>query len=171
MTRTLTSAMKTAIGGDQAECCFLFEFESSGGTTRLTTAGGDIDWNSQTWSSYAALSFGAVQETPEPEDQQVKITIDACDTAILAEILDEDYIGRLARIYLAHLIASGRWPDSSRNKWNSRRTGLSSATSSANQLLRSPRPRAVSRRRSAFQSTAATGLSAGRERAVLRAWL
>jgi hypothetical protein len=62
---------------------------------------------------------------------------------------------------LACLRASGRLPESSRNQWNSRRMGLSSARSWPTQGGSSLRPSAVFRRFSEFQSTAVTGFLSG----------
>lgn len=108
MTRTLTTAVATAASGQVAHICHLLSMAFSGGTSYMTTAARDIAWNSQTWSAVGgALSFEAVQETSDLSGQGVKVRLDGVTTATIAALLAENYIGREANLYLAHLGSDG----------------------------------------------------------------
>jgi len=108
MTRTLTTAVATAASAEVAHLCHLLSMAFAGGTAYMTTAARDIIWNSQTWSAIGgALSFEAVQETNDLSAQGVKVRLDGISTATIAAILTDDYIGREANLYLAHIAADG----------------------------------------------------------------
>lgn len=108
MTRTLTTAVATAASGAVAELCHLVSMAFDGGTAYMTTAAVDIAWNSQTWSAVGgALSFEAVQETGDLSAQGVKLRLDGISTATIASLIGDDYIGREANLYLAHIDTDG----------------------------------------------------------------
>lgn len=104
MTRTIASAMTTAIAAAAGEGCFLLEFQFGSGTLRMATAGQSIAWNSQTWEAVGgALEIDVLPETTDDRGQGVGLTLSGVSQAVTAVLLGETYRGRLAAIWYARL--------------------------------------------------------------------
>lgn len=104
MTRSLTTGTLTAIQGQRSEQIHLLELAFSGGTVRFATHPFDVSWNSVTWSAAGgALSFEGVNETPDISGQRVRVNLDGVSLTAITALLAQNYIGRLAKLYRAHL--------------------------------------------------------------------
>jgi hypothetical protein len=100
--------MTAAFALQRSEVVHLLSMEFSGGTVRLASSPHDISWDSQTWSAVGgAMMFEGVQETPDLSGQSVVFTLDGVSQVAIAAFLAEGYIGRLARLYRAHLDTDG----------------------------------------------------------------
>lgn len=108
MTRTLTSAMQTAIKAQTGEFAHLVDLEFSGGTVRFTTAAADIDWGGNTYVALGGLlQIEAVAETSDFAAQSILLKITGVNTQVIGVLLGEGYIGRLATVRLAHFESDG----------------------------------------------------------------
>ncbi len=108
MTRTITASMSAAFVLQRSEVVHLLSMAFSGGTVRLTSAPQDISWDSQTWSAVGgAMSFESVQETADLAGQGLRFILDGVSQVAITAFLAEGYIGRLARLYRAHIDTDG----------------------------------------------------------------
>lgn len=108
MTRTLTAGMQTEVAAQRSTIVYLIQLESSGGTTRLTTAPVDIAWDAQTWEGIGGLlAFGGVEEGPEASASGVELSLSGVDQTIISVLLNNNVRGREVRIWLAHLLDTG----------------------------------------------------------------
>lgn len=104
MSRTLSGAMLTAIAADAGEICQLLELAFSGGTQRYATSAQDISWNGVTWSAVGgAIGLESVTETADLSSFTAQLAASGLDSSVLPHLLAESYIGRSAKVYLAHL--------------------------------------------------------------------
>jgi hypothetical protein len=108
MARTVTAAALTALQGQHAEIAHFLDLEFSGGTVRFTTGPHNVTWNSNVYSAAGgAMSFEAVNETPDPSGQRLKIILDGVSLGAITALLAENYIGRLATLRRVYLSAAG----------------------------------------------------------------
>lgn len=62
------------------------------------------------WSAAGgAMTFEAVNETPDPSGQRLKIILDGVSLGAISALLAQDYIGRAGRVYRGHLGADGHF--------------------------------------------------------------
>lgn len=108
MARSLTAATLAALQGQRAEIFHLLSLAFSGGTIRFTTGPNSVTWGGVTWSAAGgAMSFEAVNETPDPSGQRLKITLDGVSLTAVTALLGQNYIGRLATLYRGYLDSGG----------------------------------------------------------------
>lgn len=108
MARTLTAAALAQIQAQRAETFHLLSLSFSGGTIRFTTGPHNVTWSGQTWSAAGgAMSFEAVNETPDPSGQRLKIILDGVALTSITALLAESYIGRLGTLRRGYLNAAG----------------------------------------------------------------
>lgn len=105
MPRALVAAMLTDIadvtGTEKTE---FIELNFSGGVFRLATAGIDISWNGFAWQAVGGrLSVDGFSETADPDASGNRLILSGVDQSIIAAILGQNYRGRIARIWYAHL--------------------------------------------------------------------
>ena len=106
--RGLTAGMLTAVQADTGEFFHLISLAFSTATTFLTTAANDVTWSGDTYTAVGgALHFDAVQEGLALQAQRVRLTMDGVDTTIIVDLLSQNFIGRTAKIYLAHFGSDG----------------------------------------------------------------
>lgn len=102
--RPLSTNMRNQIAAETGNISHFMEFQFSGSTRRYTTAPQDISWNSQTWVGIGgALRFESVQEGTDLSGQGVDVVVSGVDQTILTILLTEKYIGRICKIWMAHL--------------------------------------------------------------------
>lgn len=70
---------------------------------RLTDGPVNISWGGYTWTASQFLSFSPVQETASLLANSVTVGLSGVDQAVLAILLQERYLRRRAKIYLAAL--------------------------------------------------------------------
>lgn len=104
MPRTLTAGMETAIAAERSSIVHLVEINTSGGTTRFTTAPQDISWDSQTWTAVGgALTVGEAAEAADKDAAGMPLQLSGVDTAVISIILGNHLRGREIRVWRAHL--------------------------------------------------------------------
>jgi len=108
VSRVLTAAVLAASQGQRAEIAHLLSLAFSAGTIRFTTGPNNVDWNGFTWSAAgSAMTFEAVNETPDPSGQRLRITLDGVQLSAISALLAQNYIGRLAVLYRAWINTGG----------------------------------------------------------------
>lgn len=106
--RSLSSNMRTQIANEIASIFHFIEFQFSGATRRYTTAPHDVSWNSLMWTGIGgALRFELVQESTDLSGQGVDVVVSGVDQTILNVLLTEKYIGRVCKVWMAHLYNNG----------------------------------------------------------------
>ena len=114
MSRTLTTAMETAISAKEgyADVWFI-EIAASGVTLRYTTAPTDVIWDSgstaapHTWTGIGGwIEFDPPPETGDPAGQSLGLSLSGVDTGMITEVLDSDLRGRTCRLYWGQILTS-----------------------------------------------------------------
>jgi hypothetical protein len=104
MARTLTAGMQTAVAAENGEIIHFIELQFSGGTQRISTGVVTMSWDSQTWTAIGgALTINAVTESPDLSASSIGVTLSGVDQTILNVLLTENYIGRVAKVWMVHL--------------------------------------------------------------------
>ena len=108
MTRTLTGPMITAAQADSGDLLHLISLAFSGGTLFLTTAPHDVVFSGDTYTAVGGhLGFSSVNESGDLTGQGVRLTLDGVDQTIISPLLAQNYIGRIAKVYQAHMDSAG----------------------------------------------------------------
>ncbi len=108
MTRVLTTGVLTAIAAQGSELIHLLEMNFSGGAVRLTTGPNDVTVGGDLFvATGSAMTFEGVQETAKVTAQSVRMTLDGVSQTAVNALLAEDYIGRLAKLWRAHIDSAG----------------------------------------------------------------
>jgi len=108
MTRTLTAGMVTAAQAAEGDLLHLISLAFSGGTLFLTTAPHDILFGGDTYVAVGGhLGFDSVNESPDLTGQGVRVTLDGVDQTVISPLLAQNYIGRTAKVYQAHMDSAG----------------------------------------------------------------
>jgi len=108
MSRTITAASLAQAVAQRAEIFHLLSLAFSAGTIRFTTGFQDVSWGGNTWSAAGgAMSFEAIQETPDPSGQRLKITLDGVALTAITALLAQSYIGRLGTLRRGYIDATG----------------------------------------------------------------
>jgi hypothetical protein len=104
MARTLNSPVSDQIG----EFAYLYEISYSGGTVFYTNAGTDItaddaDGVSRVWTAVGgSLIHDNAPDTTDVRGQSVKLQLFGVDQSVISLIQNNNFRGRLLRIYLIH---------------------------------------------------------------------
>ena len=108
MVRTLTSGMITAAQAAEGDILYLISLAFSGGTLFLTTAPHDVVFSGDTYTAVGGhLGFDMVQESGDLTGQGVRVTLDGVDQTVISPLLAQNYIGRTAKVYQAHMDSAG----------------------------------------------------------------
>ena len=113
MTRTLSTGMVTAVSAETGQFCFLIEMQFGGGTANYTTAPHTVTATAtgalaSSWSALGgSFVVGSIQETVDPSGTGTELTLSGVDQTVINLALNDTYIGRSVKIWLAHLDASG----------------------------------------------------------------
>lgn len=106
MPRTVNAATKTALEGDSLQLAHLVQFDFSS-TLRFTDNYRRVLWGSLEYLPAGhLLSFGSSQETQDLRVGSVNITLSGVEQSYVSIFLNQQYINRRARIWLAFLDAS-----------------------------------------------------------------
>jgi hypothetical protein len=106
--RTATAATLAALAGQQAEIIHLLSLTFSGGTIRFTSGPHNVVWNGNTYSAAgSAMSFEAVNETPDPSGQRLRIALDGVQLGVISALLAENYIGFTGTLRRGYINAAG----------------------------------------------------------------
>ena len=111
-TRDITLAMSRSLAEANPLTVHFLQLESSGGITRITDAVVSLPWDGSTWTAAGgAFQVGTVQETPDMKAQSVDIKLSNVDRSIGALILTNNFRGRDATVWLAHMDADSEIVD------------------------------------------------------------
>lgn len=102
--KTLTTAVNTAMDGDNVPMLMLVDLEFGSGTLYICNASYNFDWNGNTY--IGAASCGTIEEIPEPSDLSmsgIRMTLSGVDPAKVSIALDEHYQGQPVTIRIAPL--------------------------------------------------------------------
>ena len=100
--------MVTAAQAAEGDLLHLISLQFSGGTQFLTTAPHDVVFSGDTYVAVGGhLGFDTVQESGDLTGQGVRVTLDGVDQTIISPLLAQNYIGRTAKVYQAHMDSSG----------------------------------------------------------------
>jgi hypothetical protein len=112
MSRTLGSEYQTQISAEVAKCVRLLELAHSGGTLWITDSSDDIDALGFTFTALGGhFQVGQISETSDLSGQGVPLVLDGVDQTIIAAVLANDFRGREARIWNAHIKSDGTLAD------------------------------------------------------------
>ncbi len=101
MSRTIPSALVTALSQEVKQPYFAFEALLDAGALRLWTGRGDRQIDGQTYTGAGRLiGMGDVDETIELTAEVVTVTLSGVPSSVLSVALSEPYQGRRATIYL-----------------------------------------------------------------------
>lgn len=106
MSRSLSTVMQSVVALEAGTALVSFlEFNFGGGTVRLCTAPVDLSWNGQSWDGIGGtLTWDAPQEqAADQSGQGLRLTLSAVDQAVLAVLLQQQYLGRTMRIWQGHV--------------------------------------------------------------------
>jgi len=107
--RTVTAASLVALQAQRGEIIHLLSMGFSGGTIRFTSGPHNVGWNGNTYSAAgSAMSFEAINETPDPAGQRLRIILDGVSLGAIAALLAQDYIGRLATLRRGWINSGGQ---------------------------------------------------------------
>lgn len=99
MVRTLNSP----IGDQRGEMAYLYEINHSGGVLRITNASVDIVALTFTWTAVGGnLVHSGTPETPDRKAQSAELSLYGLDQTIIQQIQNNQFRGRLLKIYLLH---------------------------------------------------------------------
>jgi len=100
--------LRAILSADETGELFHFmEFQFSGGTIRYTTGPHDMTWNGQTWTGIGgALGFEPVEEGADLRAQGMAVVMSGVNQAIINVLLSQNYLGREAMVWMAHLDSS-----------------------------------------------------------------
>lgn len=116
MTRTLTTVQRASLGLESGVALVAFlELNFGGGTIRLATAPVDLSWNGVTWQGIGGrLVIEPPREAPgDDRSQSLRLELSGVDQAILAVLLQQEYIGRTIRAWYAHVALGTNLTDNS----------------------------------------------------------
>lgn len=99
MARTLNSP----VAGARAEFVYLYEINHSAGVVRLTNSSSDVVALTFTWTAVGgSLLQGATPDLPDRRGQGVELTLYGVDQTIISIIQNNQFRGRLIKIYMVH---------------------------------------------------------------------
>lgn len=107
MARDITSASAAAITASHVKVIVFVELQFATGTLRYNNGNTHIEWGGHTWLGAAAFTrLDPVEESAEPHAAALKLQFSGLDATHLDKILNEQYQGRPARIWVAPLDAA-----------------------------------------------------------------
>lgn len=108
MARALTAAMLAAMATGNVKPLILYEGEFSGGTVRLFTGEGTIEWNGNTFTgSGQMLNITAIQEVSELQAVNFTISLNGQVQSLLSIALGQVRRGKPGRVWLGLLNDAG----------------------------------------------------------------
>lgn len=104
MPRSFSAGFEAAIALERSELVHLIQLEYSGGTLYLTTASGDITWDSKTFQAVGGtLEWEGPQEGQDRRAQGMELVLPGVDGSIISTILSNHFRGRPIYLWIAHL--------------------------------------------------------------------
>lgn len=108
MARALTSAMLSAMATGNLRPLIFYEGEFSGGTVRLFTGYGSIEWDGHTWTgSGQMLTISAIQESSDLQAINFTVSLNGQLSSLLAIALGQVRRGKPGSVWLGLLDDAG----------------------------------------------------------------
>lgn len=108
MSRDLSAGVLAQLDAGAFRPVLFFEAEFASGTLRLWSGVGSVTWNAQTWTGAGQLiGISSITETTDARAVGVTISLSGMPTSLIAVALSEARQGKLGRVYLGFLNASG----------------------------------------------------------------
>lgn len=101
--RTTTAAIDAALAAENIPLLLLVELDFESGTLYLTNAGCTATWNGHTWLPNKLGKIDAIKEGSDLEANGAGFELNGTDLTLLSTVLDEDYQGRSAKLWVAPL--------------------------------------------------------------------
>lgn len=99
----MTRALNSPVANVRAEFVYLYEINHSAGVLRLTNSSSDIVALTFTWTAVGgSLIHGAAPDVPDSRAQGIELTLYGVDQTIISIIQNNQFRGRLIKIYLVH---------------------------------------------------------------------
>ena len=106
MSRSLTSAVETALAEINLAACMFVSLAFDSGTVYVTSLAYSKDWDGHTWLGLGNLgSVDPITEGENIEAYRVALTLSGINPAMMSALLTEQYQGRQVRIWFAPLDA------------------------------------------------------------------
>lgn len=103
MPRSISGSMLSAIEAESSGMCYFLELDFSGGAVRFSTTPRDASWNGFTWTAVGgAIGFSQLTETGDLSAGGLDLTASGVDQSIVSHLLNETYVGRAVKLWLAH---------------------------------------------------------------------
>lgn len=107
MGRDITTTAAAALAASHVRLVVFVELQFATGTLRYTNAETDIAWDGHTWIGAAAFTrLDPIEETAAPQAAALKLQFSGLDATYLDKILNEQYQGRAAQIWVVPLDAA-----------------------------------------------------------------
>lgn len=107
MARSLPSALSSELNADELKPFYAVELLFDSGDIRFWTGYGDINVNSEVWTgSGTVLSFSSTNEATDLSANGMTLTFSGLESTIVSLLLQENYRGRSAKVYLGALGAN-----------------------------------------------------------------
>lgn len=104
MSRSLPSALSTELAATELKPFYAIELLFDSGDLRFWTGYDEIEANGETWTgSGLVISISGTNEPADLSANGISITFSGLDLAIISVMLNENYRGRSAKIYLGAL--------------------------------------------------------------------
>jgi hypothetical protein len=104
MSRSITTAVQTAINSQSCTFCVFVELDFSSGFVRLCNANITFQWDSKSWIGIGELgSIQAISEAPDLEARGVSLSLSGIPNEAITRSLAEYYQGRSCKIWIAPL--------------------------------------------------------------------
>ncbi len=106
MSRSLTSAVQTALADLNVALVMFVQLEFDSGTVYVTSMAYSMDWDGHTWVGLGSL--GGIEPITEGENIEaygINLTLSGIDTALMSAMLSEQYQGRAVTIWMGALDA------------------------------------------------------------------
>ena len=100
MSRTVPAALLTALDSDEIDVFYAVDLAFDSGNIRMWTGYGDKTINSQTYTGTGnLLVIDGLEEASDLSARGTTLTLNGLDSTIVTYALQEEYQGRLVRIY------------------------------------------------------------------------
>lgn len=100
MSRTIPSAIVSALGDDSLEIFYAVDLDFDAGNMRMWTGYGDKTINGQTYTGTGnLLQIDGLEEASDLSAKGTTLTLNGIDSTIVSRALAEEYQGRLCTIY------------------------------------------------------------------------
>lgn len=108
MTRPFTAAALAALQADVVHPIVLLEGEFDGGTVRLWTGTGDLQWNSETWAGgHTLIGVSGLTDTSDVIAEGITVSFSGVMPSLVSAAIEDSRQGLPGRIWIGFLDVDG----------------------------------------------------------------